>query len=508
MLFSREPIPDLRDYQEEALDALRRLIGKGSRRVILSAPTGAGKTIMALHLMLAARAKGNRVAFVAERLTLVDQCSAVLSRFGIHHGVIQGQNTRHPSAPIIVCSSQTMERRGMPEDVRLVVIDEAHIKRKAMIDCLVARDDVVTVGLTATPMASGLGRVYDGIVTARTTNTLIESGWLVPVRVFAPIVQADMDSVGRGKAPGGEWTDKQAASGVRPIVGDIIAEWTRITADQFGGPVPTLVFTPTVAVGEELLSQFEATGSRFEQVSYLDGAGPERQAKIEEFRRGEITGLISVDALARGFDVPGVRLMISARPYSRSVAGFIQQVGRGMRPAEGKADCVLLDHVGNWDRLGASVRSFWKHGVTTLSTKKEEKQSKKKEKKDRTCPECQRVFVGAQCPECGWVAPPQRYESAPGRLEEVTDDRPDYGPDVWGQICRLASEKYAHHPRTAVDPELPVRWSKAQYRTIMGSWPPWDVEFAPSFWRPHPELVAEISRRVAAWKRNQNRKSA
>ena len=504
-LFLAEPVPELRDYQADAIRHLRLMVGRGKRRVILCAPTGAGKTIMALHLMLAAREKGHRVAFVAERLTLVDQCSAVLQKHGIDHGIIQGQNTRRAYANIVVCSSQTIEARGMPDDIRLVIVDEAHVKRRKLLEWLRAHDDIVVVGLTATPMTDGLGETYQGIVTARTTDSLIKSGWLTPVRIFAPVAQADMTGI-RGTGPGGEWTGEQAAEGVTPIVGDIISEWDRITRQEFGGPVPTLVFSPTVAVGEQLVEQWEAIGHQFGQVSYVDGAGPERQARIEAFRKGHLTGLISVDALARGFDVPGVRLIISARAFTRSLAAFIQQVGRGMRAAPGKADCVLLDHVGNWTRLGPRVRNFWAHGWNTLSAKDKTSKSKKRERRDRTCPECRRVFQGGQCPECGWEAPTRLHETAPGRLEELTDDGPDFGPDPWGQICRMADDRFHGSLRAMEDPELPLRWAKAQFRSVLGSWPPFGVEFTPSPWAPHPTLVAEVARRRREWARA--RKSA
>jgi len=90
------------------------------------------------------------------------------------------------------------------------------------------------------------------------------------------------------------------------IVGDVVEAWVEKTQAHFGGPVKTLVFSASVAHGEELCRQFQANGFNFQQVSYKDGNDDSRRALIEEFRKddSEIMGLISVEVPGQSFDVP------------------------------------------------------------------------------------------------------------------------------------------------------------------------------------------------------------
>ena len=124
----------LRAYQGEANDRLR----DEARRhyfLILCAPTGSGKTRMSIDLMEGVRNKGNRAAFIVDRLALVDQASDELTEAGLFHGVLQADHSSNRSAPILVCSSQTLERwpdeklKEFLTQFDLVVIDECHIVR-------------------------------------------------------------------------------------------------------------------------------------------------------------------------------------------------------------------------------------------------------------------------------------------------------------------------------------------------------------------------------------------
>ena len=84
---------DLRPYQVEAIESLRVAARSGNRRIILCAPTGSGKTEMAVHLIQEALSKGSRVTFVVDGISLAEQTSARLSSYGIEHGYAQGENT-------------------------------------------------------------------------------------------------------------------------------------------------------------------------------------------------------------------------------------------------------------------------------------------------------------------------------------------------------------------------------------------------------------------------------
>ena len=104
------------------------------------------------------------------------------------------------------------------------------------------------------------------------------------------------------------------------IVGDVVAEYVKRTHEHFGGPAKTIAFSSTVAHGEEICRAFAEIGLNFQNISYLDDED-DRRDKIAEFRKPDsaITGLVSCDALAKGFDVPDVRVCILCRPLRKSL---------------------------------------------------------------------------------------------------------------------------------------------------------------------------------------------
>ena len=361
----------LRPYQLEAINDLRKRLAAGDKRVILCAPTGSGKTEMAMHLIQEAQRKNSRVAFVADRVTLVEQTSKRLWANGIRHGVAQADNTIGRYEPIQVCSAQTIEKRDYWKEIDLLIIDECHTQRAKIQEFAVNWGGPV-VGLSATPLTEGLGKTYQSIVNATTTDELLADQWLSPLKVFAA---KEIGMQGALKTAG-EWQAKEVRERGRKVIGDIVSEWVRHTQEHFGGPVPTLLFSADVAHGEELCRAFQMAGYDFRQSSYRDSQDATTEM-VEGFRAGKFEGLVSVEKFVKGFDVPDVRCMVGARPYSSSLASVIQQLGRGMRISNGKDYCLYLDHAGNMEGWYEEVSDIWANGVAALPAEKKEKPQRK-----------------------------------------------------------------------------------------------------------------------------------
>jgi len=136
------------------------------------------------------------------------------------------------------------------------------------------------------------------------------------------------------------------------ITGDIVSEWIKKTHEIFGKPVKTIVFCSGVAHGADLSKKFAEEGYNFVSISYKDD-GTFKQDVIEDFARPdtEIHGLIATDILTKGFDVPDVKIGVSARPFSKSLSSHIQQMGRVMRSHPDKEYGVWLCHSGNYLRF-------------------------------------------------------------------------------------------------------------------------------------------------------------
>lgn len=465
---------DLRDYQIESIAGLREGMRLGHKHQILMAPTGAGKTVIASYLMQKAIDKGTRVAFVVDRVSLVDQTSATLDHYRIPHGVVQANHWRRRSSePVQICSAQTIEKRGFFPDLGLLIVDECHAMRKATVSLIKSRPDLPVIGLSATPFTTGIGELYTNLVNVTTTNRLVDRGYLAPLKMYAAKA---IDMTG-AKVIAGEWAEKEIEERGKTIIGDIVAEWQDKTRLHFGGPVKTIVFSATVEHGEELCKQFNAAGYNFQQISYKDGSGEHRRALIDEFRKPDsmITGLVSCEVFTKGFDVPDILCGIAARPYRKSLSSHIQQMGRVMRTAPGKSFGLWLDHCGNVLRFKEDADEIFSNGLASLNEgdrdAKARKEPSPKEKKEIAC-SCGYVFPYRMdvCPACGKEHKRLSIVETVAGVMELVGGKPLPGfladrKSVWRQIASLSME------RKKGDVEAAKKFAKAQYMNIYQEWP-------------------------------------
>ena len=513
MLWTPEAnVLSLRPYQVQAIEALRQAFRLGHKRIILCAPTGSGKTEMAIHLVQEARDRGSRVAFVADRITLVQQTSRRLTKYGVPHGVAQASNTRGRREPIQVCSAQTIEARDYWNALDILIIDEAHTQRKAILEF--AREwGGPVIGLSATPLTEGLGQHYSTVVNACTTDHLLttvdpDTGkpYLAPLQMYAA---TEIDMSGARKNAG-EWTSSEVRTRGSRVIGDIVSEWERHTRLHFGGPVKTLLFSADTAHGEDLCRAFQAAGHDFRQSTYRDG-DVETAAMVNAFQRGEFTGLVSVEKFVKGFDVPDVLCLVGARPYSSSFASVIQQMGRGMRAAQGKDYCLYLDHAGNVAGWYEDIMHFWSQGVDHLDYGEKKDSKTRSEGSDRLDVVCACGFVippGVQsCPSCG--RPFRRksaVETVPGRMEQIATAPGSRAwaedePWTWQQISRLALD------RRQGDVEAARKTAAGYYKGIYGKWPARDRKLDPCDGTADDRVTRKVQQGLIAWaKRDAKRK--
>jgi superfamily II DNA or RNA helicase len=414
---------ELRPHQQEVVDQLKEGFKNGHTRQLLYASTGFGKTEVAMEIMKRVSEGYKKAAMIVDRIVLCDQTSARLSKYGIEHGVMQAGHWRErPHERIQVCSAQTLERRKSFPDIDLVIIDECHIMRRKTVEFLKENPQIRVIGLTATPFTKGLGDVYTHVVGATPTGDLVEKGWLVPLKVF---VAKEIDMTGAKKVAG-EWAADEVSKRGMAITGDVVNEWIKKTHEVFGGPRKTIIFCSGVDHGKDLVRGFADAGYRFESISYREDDDFKRMT-IEEFAKPDTTihGLIATDILTRGFDVTDVMIGVSARPFSKSFSSHVQQMGRVMRPHDGKEFGLWLDHSGNFLRFRKDWDKLYTVGVQTLDTisEKTQKEPTIKEKQEATCPRCKSLWtpVGNVCSECGYEKPLKQILTIPGELQELAE---------------------------------------------------------------------------------------
>lgn len=412
----------LREHQQEVIDKLREGFQQGHKRQLLYAATGFGKSEVAAYIMQETAKNYKRAAMIVDRIVLAEQTSLRLAKYSIPHGVMQSQHWRYrPYEAIQVCSAQTLEKRKHFPETSLVILDECHVQRRGTIEWIKNHPETHVIGLTATPFTSGLGSVYTNVVSATPTGKLVDKGWLCPLRVY---VAKEIDMAGAKKVAG-EWSQGAATERGMQITGDVVAEWVKKTHEVFGGPKKTIVFCSGVDHGRDLEKQFKAAGYNFVSISYKEEDEFKRET-IEEFSKADTTihGLIATDILTRGFDVPDVMIGVSARPFSKSLSSHVQQMGRVMRPYEGKEFGIWIDHSGNYLRFRDDWEDVYDNGVSTLSEGGEKAKSEptEREKKESKCPSCSALWVRGTdtCPYCGHVKIRiAQVQSVPGELIEL-----------------------------------------------------------------------------------------
>ena len=251
---------ELREHQTHVVNTLREGFKQGHRSQLLYAPTGFGKTEVAIYLMKATKDNYKRAAMVLDRIVLVDQTSNRLTKYGISHGVFQADHWKFDlTNRLQVCSAQTLEKRTNFPEIDLLIVDECHITREQTSEFIKNNPKVKVIGLTATPFTKGLGDLYSNVVCGATTEDLVANKWLTPLRVY---IAKEIDMTGVKKVAG-EWSADQTTERGMQITGDIVDEWIKKTHEVFGKPVKTIVFCSGVAHGAHLVDKFAQKGYNF-----------------------------------------------------------------------------------------------------------------------------------------------------------------------------------------------------------------------------------------------------
>jgi superfamily II DNA or RNA helicase len=406
----------LRHYQQRAVSDLRLAFRDGARAPLLVLPTGGGKTIVMAEI-LRGMADRNRSAIVlVHRRELITQTAHKLTLAGVEHGIIAA-GTQPTDHPIQIASVQTLVRRleQVSATPDLIVIDEAHHATagswKRVMDHW---PDARRLGVTATPVrldGRGLSAVFDRLIHGPSVADLIFTDYLVNSRVYAPPVRADLSAL---KKRAGDFITEQAADAMnRPTVtGDAIEHYQRFAGDQ-----RAIAFCCSVDHAEHVCAAFNAAGV---PAATLLGCTDtiRRDATVASFASGALQVLVTVDVVSEGFDIPAAGCAILLRPTA-SLGLFLQQVGRVLRPAEGKTSAIVLDHVGNVHRHGfPDDPREW----TLEDGIRRGRGSSQAAPSVRTCAQCFAAFKPAPvCPVCGAAcAPsPRELKQVEGELQEL-----------------------------------------------------------------------------------------
>lgn len=394
---------DLRPHQQKAIQLLRSE-WKDKRTHQVSAPVAFGKTATAAYLMGAMARKGIRTLFVAPYTVLVTQTAQRFVEYGLPPaGIIWRDHPDYnPNAMIQIASADTLIRRDFPEDIGLMIVDENHIRRVKLLE-IIEEADFPVVGLSGTPFAPWMGKVYESFVKPTTMRKLINEGYLSDYEFYAPI-KPDVAKVKVSNSAGFgmDYKEQEVAEimGDAKIVGNIVQNWLENGEDR-----ATIAFCCNVAHANHITNEFNSSGVSCE-VMTAKTPHEERQEIVERFELGITKVICNVGVLVAGFD-SDVRCIIYARP-TKSEIRWIQCIGRGLRTAKGKNNCIIFDHSGTVHRLGYPDQIEYDELKSDNDGKDKQEQIQKEieklEKAPKECPKCNfmKPIGSPHCPKCGF----------------------------------------------------------------------------------------------------------
>ncbi|QOR37785.1 DEAD/DEAH box helicase [Billgrantia diversa] len=368
--------PSLRSYQQEAVRRVVTHFRASDEPAVVVLPTGSGKSLVIAELARLAR---GRVLVLAHVRELVEQNHAKYLAYGLEADIYSAGLGRKESARQVVFGSVQSVVRNLERfddsNFTLLVIDECHRVspdkdagyRRVIERLRQANPRLKVLGLTATPYRLGQGFIYyrhhHGMVRGdddcffrdcvfeQPLRLMVKQGYLAePRRVDAAVERYDFASL--RPAASGLYREEElnrVVAGSRATPG-IVAEIIERARQRQG----VMLFAATVAHAEEILGYLPP-----DEAALITGETPsrERERLIAAFKGQELRYLVNVAVLTTGFDAPHVDLIAILRP-TESVSLYQQIVGRGLRLAPGKTDCLILDYAGNpWDLYAPEVGS-------------------------------------------------------------------------------------------------------------------------------------------------------
>ena len=332
----------LRYYQEEAVAAVEREWAAGNKKTLLVLVTGGGKTIIASSIIKNRVDKGEKVLFLAHRGELLEQAADKMKKAcGLDSVLEKAESTAVGSnCPVVVASVQTLY-----QDKRLeayakdyfgtIIIDEAHHCMSSTYQKVLEYfSSAKVLGVTATPDRNdkrNLGHFFDSMAYEFGIRRAVDEKFLVrPAAQLIPL-RLDISEVAQSN---GDFAAGELGTALDPYLEEIADEMVTRCAGR-----KTIVFCPLVKTGVKFCEILNRKGFKAFEVN---GESKDRKEKLEAFSSGKYNVAINALLITEGFDEPAVDCIVVLRP-TRSRSLYTQMIGRGLRLAPNKEDCLILD---------------------------------------------------------------------------------------------------------------------------------------------------------------------
>jgi superfamily II DNA or RNA helicase len=412
---------NLREYQKLIVHYCRESFRKGNNFPLVQLPTGGGKSIIFCWIVSEMQRNNKRCLILTHRQELLIQIFKHLRNFDIEPGIIKSGFDSVIHNPIQIASVQTLANRlelFNENHFDLIISDEHHhAVTESQWGRIIEFFKCRKIGFTATPIrldGQGLGiskgGFCDDLIQGISVRELISEGFLVEPKVYAPVM-IDLTGV---KTIAGDFDKKEINYRIdKPsITGDALENYRKYASGR-----KAVIFCTSIKHAENVAVYFNKNRIPAHEIH---GESKNREEIMQKFSSGEIQILTNCDLIGEGVDIPDISCVIMLRP-TKSESLFLQQAGRGLRLADGKNDCIILDHVGNTMRHG--------HPIADREWSLEGR--KKRKKADdyvavNQCEKCYYVYPSAvSCPSCRHIKPvqPRKIKEKSGELAEIAAEK-------------------------------------------------------------------------------------
>lgn len=343
---------ELFDYQEDMKARIEKALCL-HRSVMAQMPTGTGKTYL-LTAVIDSFVRANpkaKVWIVAHRRELVSQIDETVRKFQSYSSA-----TSSLLSSVKAMSIQWLMRHydEIEEEPGMIVIDEAHhALAKTYKEMWERFPKAKFLGLTATPCrlnGKGFTDLFDVLVQSWGVPEFISKGRLATYDFVSiksdGVTQRLIDSLQKRGADG-DYQNKEMDMllNKKPSI-----ERLYRSLEEYGKDRKGIVYAINISHAQKITKLYQEHGVKAIAIDSKTPAA-ERQQDIEAFKKGDIQVLVNVDIFSEGFDCPDVEFVQLARP-TLSLAKYLQMVGRGLRVAKGKKNCVIIDNVGLYRVFG------------------------------------------------------------------------------------------------------------------------------------------------------------
>jgi DNA repair protein RadD len=389
----------LRGYQEQYIQQARAAIAQ-YKKILLVAPTGAGKTAIIVEIIKNTITKNKTIFFFVHDKYLLGQTAEKLKSAKIDFGYIAA-GFEQKNKTVMLCMIQSFNRRSTDiKKADLVIIDEAH-RTASNTYKTIAKDSKYLVGLTATPARTDgqpLGDIYKKIVEVISISELIKQGFLCDYDLYAADICTDFDDI-KTKNKDYDSEGLEEKINTTTITGDAIKHYKKLSENK-----RCVVLCVNIKHARAVAEMYKAAGIPAYSITSEENFSY-RKTVIDKFKAGEIKIITAVNLLVEGVDIPEIECVQWLRP-TKSLIIYMQGNGRGLRTASNKERLIILDHVGNMRRFGMPCD----HREWSLTDKQPAKNKKPQEWEVTTCKECKFVYDSreTECPKCGTERIPEK----------------------------------------------------------------------------------------------------